>query len=176
MLTKGKKNVIIFSRGDIMELIERKEYVEWLENYKDKKIIKVLTGLRRVGKSTIFDLYIAKLLKSGVEESQIVKINFEELETMNLPIFELCLEQTHINMAITKLLGMIRARKISKVIFASVDKSPHCIQLHYLQDEITKLGFNVEFINYVAVDNKLIKINKETITLSKNLSKLNELV
>ena len=44
---------------------------------------------------------------------------FEELETMNLPIFELCLEQTHINMAITKLLGMIRARKISKVIFAS---------------------------------------------------------
>ena len=40
---------------------------------------------------------------------------FEELETMNLPIFELCLEQTHINMAITKLLGMIRARKISKV-------------------------------------------------------------
>ena len=101
---------------------------------------------------------------------------FEELENMNMPIFELCLEQTHINMAITKLLGMIRARKISKVIFASVDKSPHCIQLHYLQDEITKLSFEIEFINYVAVDNKLIKINKETITLSKNLSKLNEVV
>ena len=99
---------------------------------------------------------------------------FEELVNMNLPIFELCLEQTHINMAITKLLGMIRARNVSKVIFASVDKSPHCIQLHYLQDEITKLGFEIEFINYVAVDNTLIKINKETITLSKNLSKLNE--
>ena len=64
---------------------------------------------------------------------------FEELQNLNLPMFELCLEQTHINMAITKLLGMIRARKISKVIFASVDKSPHCIQLHYLQDEITRL-------------------------------------
>ncbi|MBQ4557850.1 MAG: hypothetical protein IJA61_00535 [Clostridia bacterium] len=101
---------------------------------------------------------------------------FEELKNMNYPIFELCLEQTHINMAITKLLGMIRAKKISKVVFASVDKSPHCIQLHYLQDEITKLGFEIEFINYVAVDNKLIKINKETITLSKNLSKLNDLV
>ena len=101
---------------------------------------------------------------------------FEELENMNLPIFELCLEQTHINMAITKLLGMIRARKISKVIFASVDKSPHCIQLHYIQDEITKLGFEIEFINYVAVDNKLIKITKETITLSKNLSQLNNLI
>lgn len=101
---------------------------------------------------------------------------FEELENMNLPIFELCLEQTHINMAITKLLGMIRARKISKVIFASVDKSPHCIQLHYIQDEITKLGFEMEFINYVAVDNKLVKITKETITLSKNLSQLNNLI
>ncbi len=101
---------------------------------------------------------------------------FQELENMNLPIFEVCLEQTHINMAITKLLGMIRAKKISKVIFASVDKSPHCIQLHYLQDEITKLGFDVEFINYVAVDNKLVKIDKGTITLSKNLSQLNELL
>ena len=64
---------------------------------------------------------------------------------------------------------MTQREKISKVIFASVDKSPHCIQLHYLQDEITKLGFEIEFINYVAVDNKLIKINKETISLSKSL-------
>lgn len=101
---------------------------------------------------------------------------YQELENMKLPIFDLCLEQTHINMAITKLLGMIRAKKISKIIFASVDKSPHCIQLHYLQDEITKLGCNTEFINYVSVNNKLIKIEKETISLSKNLSKLNDLI
>ena len=94
---------------------------------------------------------------------------------MDLPMFELCLEQTHINMAITKLLGMIRAKKISKIVFASVDRSPHCIQLHYLQDEISKLGFDVEFINYVSVQNKLIEIDKSTISLSKNLSKLNEL-
>ena len=97
---------------------------------------------------------------------------FKELENMNLPIFELCLEQTHINMAITKLLGMIRAKNINKVIFASVDKSPHCIQLHYIQDEITKLGFNIQFTNYVAVENKIIEINKDTISLSKNLLKL----
>ena len=49
-----------------MDLIARKEYVEWLESYRDKKIIKVVTGLRRVGKSTIFELYIANLLKSGI--------------------------------------------------------------------------------------------------------------
>ena len=37
---------------------------------------------------------------------------FEEIEKMKLPLFELCLEQTHINMVITKILGMIRAKKI----------------------------------------------------------------
>ena len=63
-----------------MELIERKEYVDWLKSYKDKKIIKVITGLRRVGKSTIFDLFINSLLKDGVDRKQIIKINFEELE------------------------------------------------------------------------------------------------
>ena len=97
---------------------------------------------------------------------------FEEIENMNLLIFEICLEQTHINMAITKILGMIRANKIRRIVFASVDKSPHCIQLHYIQDEIRKLGFELSFENYVAVNNALIKISKETITLSKNLSEL----
>ena len=100
---------------------------------------------------------------------------YEQLESLNLPIFELCLEQTHINMAITKLLGMIRAKNIQRVVFASVDRSPHCIQLHYIQDEISKLGFNVKFTNYVAVEGKLIEISKETISLSKNLSLLNQM-
>ena len=97
---------------------------------------------------------------------------FEQLHKLDMPIFELCLEQTHVNMAITKLLGMIRAKKINKIIFASVDRSPHCTQLHYIQDEIIKLGFNIEFVNYVAVENELLQIDKEVISLSKNLSKL----
>lgn len=97
---------------------------------------------------------------------------FKQLEKLDLPIFDLCLENSHINMAITKILGMIRAKNIKKIIFASVDKSPHCIQIHYIQDEIIKLGFKVEFINYVAVDNNLVEISKDTISLSKNLAKL----
>ena len=69
-----------------MALIERKEYTDWLKRYRDKKIIKVITGLRRVGKSTIFELYIAQLLKEGVAPEQIIKINFEELE--NEPLLD----------------------------------------------------------------------------------------
>ena len=101
---------------------------------------------------------------------------FDKLEKLGLPMFDLCLEQTHVNMAITKVLGMIRAKKITKIIFASVDRSPHCVQLHYIQDEIRKLGFeNVVFENYVAVNDDLVLIPKETISLSKNLAKLNEI-
>lgn len=67
-----------------MKLIERKEYVAWLKSYKDKSIIKVITGLRRVGKSTIFDLYIQELKKDGITDEQILKINFEDLDNESL--------------------------------------------------------------------------------------------
>lgn len=63
-----------------MRLIRRDEYMDWLSNYRDKQIIKVLTGLRRVGKSTIFTLFIEELRKQGVPDEQIVFINFEEIE------------------------------------------------------------------------------------------------
>lgn len=125
-------------------------------------------------KSNIYDCE-EKIIIVGSCLNSVQPQAYKELEDMNLPIFDLCLEQTHINMAITKLLGMIRAKQIKTIIFASVDKSPHCIQLHYIQDEISKLGFDIEFKNYVAVENKLIEIPKETISLSKNLSKLKDL-
>ena len=106
------------------------------------------------------------------------KDSFEKLKKISDDILEVCLEQTHINMAITKIAGMLRTGKIQKIIFASVDKSPHCVQLHYIQDELKKM-MNVEkiqFENYVVVDNKLHKIDPEIISLSKNLSKLSEIV
>lgn len=126
-------------------------------------------------KSNIYDCSDKIIIIGSCLKSMQPKV-FEKIQTMNMPIFELCLEQTHINMAITKILGMIRAKNIKKILFASVDKSPHCIQLHYIQDEILKLGFNVEFFNYVAVDGELIHISKDVISLSKNLSKLNNVL
>ena len=80
-------------------------------------------------------------------------------------------------MAITKIGGMLRTNRIKKIIFASVDKSPHCIQLHYIQDELRKMLnlSNIEIENYVIVDNELKKISTSTISLSKNLSKLSNL-
>ena len=102
---------------------------------------------------------------------------YQKLQKISTNIYELCLEETHINMAITKIGGMLRTNKIKRIIFASVDKSPHCIQLHYIQDELRKMMnlSNIEIENYVIVDNELIKISPETISLSKNLSKISNL-
>lgn len=77
-------------------------------------------------------------------------------------------------MVITKLMGMISRVKLNRIIFATVDKSPHCVQLHYIMKEIEKAIdlSSIKVLNYVAVDNELIEISRDVISLSKNLSKL----
>ncbi|MBO5369534.1 MAG: ATP-binding protein, partial [Clostridia bacterium] len=65
-------------------MIQRKEYLDNLISLKDKQIIKVVTGVRRCGKSTLFELYIDHLKQSGVEDSQIISVNLEELENADL--------------------------------------------------------------------------------------------
>lgn len=63
-------------RGDFM--IDRKEYLENLINFKEKKVIKVITGIRRCGKSTMFELYQDYLVSQGIEKERIVSINLED--------------------------------------------------------------------------------------------------
>ncbi len=67
-----------------MKTIYRKEYMEKLENLKDKKIIKVLTGIRRCGKSTILNEFRKKLIAEGVSEKNIISINFDDNSYNNL--------------------------------------------------------------------------------------------
>lgn len=66
-----------------MEII-RREYFERLIGYKDKKIIKVVTGVRRCGKSTLLKMFRDYLLAHGVEQEQIISINFEDFEYESL--------------------------------------------------------------------------------------------
>lgn len=63
-----------------MQLIPRKEYLDWLCRWQDKQIIKVVSGVRRCGKSTLFTLFKQNLLKQGVDEKQIISINLEAME------------------------------------------------------------------------------------------------
>lgn len=61
-------------------MIERNEYLDVLKRFKDKELIKVITGIRRCGKSTILKLYQNYLLSSGITEDQIISINLEDLK------------------------------------------------------------------------------------------------
>ena len=67
-------------------MVERKEYLQKLWSWKDEQVIKVVTGIRRCGKSTLLKQYQNKLKSVGVTEEQIISINFEELE--NEPLLD----------------------------------------------------------------------------------------
>ena len=58
-------------------MIERKDYLEKLKKWKDKDLIKVVTGIRRCGKSTLFELYMDYLKSTGIKENHIIAINLE---------------------------------------------------------------------------------------------------
>ena len=59
-------------------MLERVRYLELLKGFKDKDLIKAVTGVRGCGKSTLFDLFIDYLKKMGVKDEQIIKINLED--------------------------------------------------------------------------------------------------
>ena len=61
-------------------MIERSEYLEQLKRFKDKDLIKVVTGIRRCGKSTLFELFINYLKEIGIKDDQIIKINLEDAD------------------------------------------------------------------------------------------------
>ncbi len=61
-----------------MEKIERERYMSILKNFKDQQIIKVITGIRRCGKSTLLELFQEHLKREGIQVNQIISINFED--------------------------------------------------------------------------------------------------
>ncbi len=63
-----------------MEIINRENYLSILKNFKDQQIIKVITGIRRCGKSTLLEMFEDYLKENGVEEKQIISINFENAD------------------------------------------------------------------------------------------------
>lgn len=60
-------------------MIERKESMSLLEKWRDKKIIKVVTGVRRCGKSSLLRMFRNKIIESGVDNNHIQEYNFEDL-------------------------------------------------------------------------------------------------
>ena len=60
------------------DLIKRENYIQQLEKLKDKHIIKVVTGLRRSGKSTLLELFAQQIIDLGIPANRIQQYNFEK--------------------------------------------------------------------------------------------------
>lgn len=69
-----------------MKRIERTEYLNKLIAFKDKSLIKVITGIRRCGKSTIMEIYRGWLKRQGVSADQIIYLNSRITTSMNFVI------------------------------------------------------------------------------------------
>ena len=88
-------------------------------------------------------------------------------------VYALCLETTHVNMAVTKLSAIFGTGQLTKLTFASVDRSPHCTQLHYIKHEIKRtLKEHVPIENCVVSEGRIVRVPDEAVELSKSLAKL----
>ena len=65
-------------------MVQRKHYLEKLKKLRDQQIIKVVTGVRRCGKSTLLKQFQAYLLETGISKEQIIDINFEDVSNEHL--------------------------------------------------------------------------------------------
>ena len=75
-------------------MVERKEYMEILGKWREKKVIKVVTGIRRCGKSSLLSMFRDRLLDEGLSETQIQEINFENLD--NEPLLDYKMLYAHV--------------------------------------------------------------------------------
>lgn len=92
-------------------------------------------------------------------------------------VFSLCLEETHINMAISKIAAILGTGQVSEIRFASVDRSPHCTQMHYIKHEVERtLPEHVPIRDFVIVNDEVTELSEAAIDLSKSLAKLEKMV
>lgn len=68
----------------VVPMINRTEYLENLMHFKDKNLIKVVTGIRRCGKSTLFELFQNYLIENSITKEQIIQINLEDGDNRHL--------------------------------------------------------------------------------------------
>ena len=118
-----------------------------------------------------------KVLVVGACFPEVYPEAFRKLSADADQVYSLCLETTHINMAVTKLSAVFGTGQLEKLVFASVDRSPHCTQMHYIMHEIERtLKEHVPVENYVVVDGEIIAVPEKAIDLSKSLGKLSRMV
>ena len=105
-------------------MIRRKEYLDRLIRWREKQLIKVITGVRRCGKSTLFSLYIDCLKETGVADEQIIYINLEDVDNEQLLDYRAL--HTYVKDRLCK----------NKVTFVFIDEVQQCPQFEKAVDSL----------------------------------------
>ncbi len=101
---------------------------------------------------------------------------FGELAAGADQVCSLCLENSHINMAVTKLTAVLGTGQLTSLCFASVDRSPHCTQMHYIRREIERvLPQHVPMESFVCTAEGPVRVTEEAVELSKSLARLSRI-
>ena len=91
-------------------------------------------------------------------------------------VYSLCLESTHVNMAVTKLTAVLGTGLVERLSFASVDRSPHCTQLHYIRHEIERvLPAHIPMESFVCTEEGPVPVSERAVELSKSLAALSRM-
>ena len=111
----------------------------------------------------------------GVCLPEVSPAGYQALAAQAEGAYALCLERDHLNMAITKLTAILGTGQVERILFATVDRSPHCTQMHYMTHEIERiLPQHIPMESYVVTDDTPVRISPETVELSKSLARLEQ--
>ncbi len=100
----------------------------------------------------------------------------KEISTKEAYIVKTCPEAEHINLIGYKIASFISYSNVKEVTTISVEGSPHCIQLHYIVEDIRKHFLEFSVKHYVFNKKELIEIEPSVIKLSRHLGKLKKIL
>jgi len=86
-----------------------------------------------------------------------------------------CPEETHMNLIGYKAIDFVRMKKLEEVRIVTCDGSPHCVQLHYVGEELRRL-FGIEVRHYVIEKGKVYEVSPKAVRTSRYLSKIEKLL
>ncbi len=128
--------------------------------------------------TNVGDIRLQKNPRIVLVSSCLLDRTYECLDQFNdRPWVKICLEAVHINHAGFKFVQMIQYSKIREVTVLTIDGSPHCVQAHFLVEDIKKRFVQDLTVNHFVIEKgKLIEISADAVKTARHLSKVEKLV
>jgi hypothetical protein len=92
-------------------------------------------------------------------------------------VLHVCFEETHVNQAGFKIGSIVKYSRISEITALTVDGSPHCVQLHYVIDDVKRhFAPEIETKHFVVEKGKVHEISSKAVKISRHLSKIQKML